>query len=112
MTIPYSVERQLTKEHGKLITMFIQRIVNEEIESEVLYFLSEIYPDLSPFIIEEDLIQVWIISKEFGKFLYESNDTLEAIRVADKCLWLRRSQGNLWTDSFVVSYAKSKASQL
>jgi hypothetical protein len=112
MPIPYEVERQLTKEHGKLITMFIERIVNEEIESEVLYFLSKIYTELSELFIEEHCIQVWIISKAFAKFIYNNNETLEVIRTADKCLWLRRSQGNLWSDSFVVAYAKSKASHL
>tara|TARA_R100001163_G_C5016780_1_gene160840 strand:+ start:107 stop:445 length:339 start_codon:yes stop_codon:yes gene_type:complete len=112
MSIPYSLERQLTKEHGKLITMYIDRIVSEEIESEVLYFLAQTYIDLDQLFIEEECIQVWFVSKEFAKFLYDNFSTLESIRTHDKCLWLRRSQGDLWTDSFVVSYAQHKASQL
>mgnify|MGYP003135886559 CR=1 FL=1 len=112
MPIPSNVERQLTKEHGKLVTMFIERIVNEEIESEMLYFLSQNFYDLEQIFIEEDAIQVWIISNDFANFIFNNYKTREVLIYTDKSLWIRKTQGDLWTDSFVIEYAKSKASHL
>tara|TARA_A100001515_G_C4483219_1_gene180787 strand:- start:225 stop:626 length:402 start_codon:yes stop_codon:yes gene_type:complete len=112
MSIPYSIERQLTKEHGKLITMYIERIVKDEIESEVLYFLAQNFHDLEEIFIEEEAIQVWIISNGFANFLFNNYQTLEVLIYTDKSLWIRRTQGNLWTDSHVIEYAQHKASQL
>lgn len=110
MTIPYDIQRQLIKKYGKVITNIIDRIVREDIESEMLYFLAQNFDDLNEIFIEEDAIQVWIISNGFANFLFNKYETLEVLIYTDKSLWIRRTQGNLWTDSHVIEYAKSLVS--
>lgn len=110
MTIPYNIQRKLIKKYGKVITNLIDRIVIEDIESEMLDFLATNFYDLEEIFTEEEAEQVWVISNKFANFIFNKYQTFEVLIYTDTSLWIRRTQGNLWTDPKVIEYAKSLVS--